>query len=561
MGADNIIKVALPPFVMAPSPRVSRELHFVTVSSAASRSTPDEKERRSLRAFVMRDYLRQKNDPHWKFAPANVAGRMDSHISRFRSTRPTTTTIKPRKRTKKAPKGRESTTSVRRPRPLVPAPVAPGKSLGPLNKPSKQSHLHDLDVLDPFQTFKVDLSHSDDLILLQYYHTSFWANSYACNPEGRWLSVALMDPAIIHATLSLVAIHRRDCFSIDLSKAYFKHRGEAMKIIASRLNDAKESMSDATIGAVSILSSSDNHFEWPSEVQGTHSLGLAELIALRGGIDSLSSNRHIQRVAGWADLLQSAMHGTSLRVKMPSSVAKSSESPRKDVQDLTPGISLRELPQSITDILRQLQTLSSLKRMLISDRNAELCRTFSDLLWQLEYSILGDTGVVAETLWSSQIPLSTHSLTANVVGMAALMFSYSNLRNLAAPILFDKLSGRLRDYLSPGRGPSQSSLKQAEAGDSHYPAPHLGECLEGDELAVLLWVLYHGAQGSRSNRSNKEWFMAQIAQVCWNSAILSHAAMREALLSVIPQAQPSMEVSEEFWEEVEELMVTEMLSM
>lgn len=134
--------------------------------------------------------------------------------------------------------------------------------------------------MDPFQTLSIDLSDLETLSLLQYYHTSFWANLYACNPEGFWLSTALMDPATIHATLSLMAIHQRDMFSYNLSKTYFKHRGEAIKIIAHRLSYPDQAISDATNGAVAILSTSDKEFDWSFEVQKLHSTGLSRLISM-----------------------------------------------------------------------------------------------------------------------------------------------------------------------------------------------------------------------------------------------------------------------------------------
>lgn len=544
----------------SPSTSVKRELHFVTVNGPKSQSNADQKARSSVRAFVMRDYLRQKNNPSWKFAPATVSNRMDSHISRFRSSRPSSAVrVKKRKSTGRRERGVRQ--RPKQQRLLIPAP---SDLYFHLDQTKTDSQLHDLDSIDAFNILTVDLSNSETQSLLQYYQTTFWANSYACNPEGRWISVALMDPAIIHATLSLVAIHRRDLFSVDLSNVYFKHRGEAMKIVRSRLDDPEESLSDATIGAVSILSSSDNHYEWPANTQTIHSQGLARLIDMRGGLESLSSNRHIQRVAGWADLLHSATHGTKPRIEMPERLSTLS---RNEYDSAPPGLEprnapmaivLQDLPANIADSLRELRILSSLKASLISDRSEELCRTFSDLLWKLEYSILDlDEPSTTEASPVLAARPSRSPLTPHVIGIASLLFSYSALRDLAAPVLFDKLSGRLRTYLSAMSLFSQSGLPLE---DEEFQKFSFAASVDGNETSLFLWILYLGWQGSRKDVDIQQWFMRQIAQICWQSEILSYEAATAQIHSVVPQAQELMIISEDFWARVEDALWTEVIS-
>ena len=73
------------------------------------------------------------------------------------------------------------------------------------------------------------------------------------------MSVAISDPAMFHATLCLVALHKvQTRGGPPQSKSYFWHRGEAMRLISQNLADPEKATSDATIGAVSILSASDN---------------------------------------------------------------------------------------------------------------------------------------------------------------------------------------------------------------------------------------------------------------------------------------------------------------
>ena len=87
--------------------------------------------------------------------------------------------------------------------------------------------------------------------------TSFWMNSLAVNPDGRWLSVAAMDTATFHATLSLVALHQSITQGRPISRLYYYHRGAAIRTITSRIAHPAEAISDATIGAVAIMASSD----------------------------------------------------------------------------------------------------------------------------------------------------------------------------------------------------------------------------------------------------------------------------------------------------------------
>jgi hypothetical protein len=49
--------------VMAAPVHSTRLLHFVTIDASNASPNVAAKQRKSLRAFVMRDYLRQKNDP------------------------------------------------------------------------------------------------------------------------------------------------------------------------------------------------------------------------------------------------------------------------------------------------------------------------------------------------------------------------------------------------------------------------------------------------------------------------------------------------------------------
>ena len=77
------------------------------------------------------------------------------------------------------------------------------------------------------------------------------------NPEGKWFTYASTDPAVFHATLSLTAQHRAFAAGNVGLEEYYYHRGEAIRLVTERLGKPDEELSDATIGAVALLASSD----------------------------------------------------------------------------------------------------------------------------------------------------------------------------------------------------------------------------------------------------------------------------------------------------------------
>lgn len=529
---------------MSRSPSQSH-LHFVTITGPSSLLRAESDGHQSLRSLVMQSYARHKNDPNWKFSPASISTDIKTHVSRFK----TAERLKPLKRSKRRRKADSTRNSLVRPRHIASAAPAP--------------QVHDLDMLDPFHTLSVDLSESETLSLLQYYHVSFIANSHACNPEGKWLSTALMDTAILHATLALVAIHWRDKVATDTSSLYFKHRGEAMKIIVRRLSMANHAISDATIGAVALLSSSDNHFEWSSEVQLQHSLGLARLIALRGGMKSLATNRQIQRVAGWADLLHSALHETKPRLDLPFSddmigqyaeEAKDIDQGTRTHQRNSGLVGVQHVPFIIAQTIEILRQLTEMKISLLKDRNQEVCQRFSNLLWRLEYSILAPQ---ASETGANTIQFADHSLGSSMtdcVGTAALILSYSSFRELLAPVLFKKLGNRLLAQLSYTNVLEDFETTEYE-GNSETAGSH---SLSEDELSILLWVLYLGWKCSAKHIANRACFSGHISRVCLQTEVSSDVALLKRLKTVMPHQEFSD--TKELWNEIEQRFMSEVFA-
>ena len=231
-------------------------LHFVDVTVTSSRAVPvrNPEQERSIRAHVMRDYLQQKAKSPKSRNTSSALSRLSDHVNRFRlPSRPD------HKRSRHGSKKLNSDQHASTLKPVVP------KSHQSLHEVVLARSLAN-DTL-PAVPSPINISTPGTLSLLEYYHTSFWDNSLACNPEGKWLSVAVSDSAVLHATLSLVAIHRFQTSGGPQTNSYLWHRGEAMRLVSKSLADPAHATSDATIGAVSILSTSDNSVSLPRDRQ------------------------------------------------------------------------------------------------------------------------------------------------------------------------------------------------------------------------------------------------------------------------------------------------------
>ena len=238
----------------ARKPGQSSKLYFVNVAVRPSRPhfpVREAEAERSIRAHVMRDYLQRKPRPSKCRNTSQAAPRLSDHLTRFRlpvaqenvAHHPRSTKVK----TKETPK---SSSNPRKQKAIIP------------------KHHHNLQddalarSLNSAISFNIpapiDISTLGTSALLEYYHTSFWDNSLTCNPEGQWIAVAISDASMLHATLCLVALHKSQTRQEPLAKSYFWHRGEAMRLISSDLADPDQAVSDATVGAVAVLSASDN---------------------------------------------------------------------------------------------------------------------------------------------------------------------------------------------------------------------------------------------------------------------------------------------------------------
>ena len=234
--------------------RQSLALHFVQVAVTRSRAhypVRDAQEENSIRAHVMKDNLQQKLKSSKPRSTSPAVAKLSDHLIQFRLLSG---------KQKGSHRGTKEAISDKRSSPPSKMRAIMPKDPQILHDVVSAGSLADRILCD----FPSPINSTPGTsALLEYYHHSFWDNSLAVNPEGIWMSVAIADPAMFHATLCLVALHKFQTRGMPQASSYFWHRGEAMRLISQSLADPGQAISDATIGAVSILSASDNSVSRP----------------------------------------------------------------------------------------------------------------------------------------------------------------------------------------------------------------------------------------------------------------------------------------------------------
>lgn len=489
---------------------------------------------------------RQHDTPKRKSSP-NLSTISD-HIGRFRlspkmARKGPSTSGKTRRKT--SPKARAST------RVLVPRDIRILEEPIPLSLP--------IDKLTP-----------GTMTLLEYYHTSFWANSLAVNPEGKWMSVALSDPAMLHATLCLVALHKYQTHHISLANPYFFHRGEAMRLINTRLSEPENATSDNTIGAIAILSTSDNTIAWPTAIQESHMSGLLTLVSLRGGIDGLSSNKHIKRVVAWADVLHATTHNTMPQLGTAKCTTDRDTKPLLNLVKRH-GFSVLNLnaasdeviPKSIQGVFQDLRLLAKAKALLLhtksDDPAAKLRPIFSSVLFRTERRLLelGQGALLTDEYLHEAHEDGLETLfCAEAIKSACLIFTYHGLRDLGfTAAFFEKLVSRLRDALEDvlDHYRQRGARSEVAEGESSEEALLRESGLPVKHLTFVLWLMLNGWKGSglEVQREDREWFMQAAASVCSMARITSAAALGSRIQRVVSLPEYCLDAVNRLWSDIE----------
>lgn len=233
------------------------------------------------------------------------------------------------------------------------------------------------------------------------------------------------------------------------------------------------------------------------------------LVGLRGGIHEMNTNRHIQRVVAWADVLHASAHNARPQLAITQYTAHC------EMQRLKEAVQQHKysrmagqdvIPAYFRQVLEDLQALAAAKLLLTKKAVSnlqELRPVFSSALFMTEHSIL-ELGHTAD---------SSDSVVRNVIYVeaakaAALIFTFDGLRDIAiTAAYFESLIRRLRDGL-------------CEVFDFifHFQNPaYIPE--EIVLVPFLLWLCLNGWKASAiKTRQTDQIFFAEKAAVLCESA-------------------------------------------
>ena len=256
---------------------------------------------------------------------------------------------------------------------------------------------------------------------------------------------------------------------------------------------------------------------WPSMTQTSHLEGMITLVGLRGGLHGMNTNRHIQRVVAWADVLHAAAHNSLPQLGIAQYTAGCEMQCLKDVVKQHHDTRVAAAPDVVVpaffqQVLEDLQTLATARSLLVEEslsNRQEMRPIFSSLLFIAEHRILhlshpaatSTNPAVAETL-----PNSIEAIKA-----ASLIFTSHFLRDIALTAsFFDPLVQRLRDGIS--------GIYPEEKNSPNPAAYHTSSSSDKKVLSapLLLWLYLTGLKACAipPRQPHREFFVNKAAVLC-----------------------------------------------
>lgn len=374
-------------------------------------------------------------------------------------------------------------------------------------------------------------------------NTSYTINSFALNPEGTWISFSFKDPALLHATLGVVALHRDVLTDCEPSPDSLIHKGQAIHAINSRLLSGQPS-SDENLAIVAVLiklevsllhptimTASDLQHGNSQTLHGTsdasklHMKGLMEMLRIRGGLSSLVHNQVLWRVLTWyesiiwtngvtlllthsarIDLLYATMWGSKPCIvpnqPHPGPLAVILEDitfKYLPIAQYTAGPTMLSLNEHINlDVWETLQQVSAAKAKA-SELSLEKRKTISHVIYLVNHRLLMDlpkfnscgASSLYEAFWVAAI-LYLHLIIREIPRMARIHLP---------------LTERLR-----------LSVKRAFA----------TQVIEGQILGFVVWMIFLGAAASPPGESS-DYFINLLALISKTLGIQDKDQLRNRL--------------------------------
>ncbi|OCL15216.1 hypothetical protein AOQ84DRAFT_413343 [Glonium stellatum] len=314
--------------------------------------------------------------------------------------------------------------------------------------------------------------------LLYHYHHEFTQNSFAVNPEGSWYSFAVTDACLLHATLSLVALHYDLGHYMEASFEAAYHQAEAIRLVNECLSNPTAQLTDAIIGSVAILANFET-MNGTIESAAIHMNGLQRMTALRGGLQGFDKNRVLQRVLTWADFCYSTTWDCGPRFPVLSQstaslgmsnhfIATSAGAP------LQPRFS--ELSEIIWDMVEILETLHLISTAISSSQPTNVDRKFvSNSIYLVEHQLISlrQDSTAIRSIMSLEINLS------GPLQYASHLYLHLAIRELPGTAkMHTRLLNRLKDTIP-------TDLDYLIVVTSDFG------------LRLLLWILFIGAAAAR----------------------------------------------------------------
>ena len=238
----------------------------------------------------------------------------------------------------------------------------------------------------------------------------------------------------------------------------------------------------------------------------SHIEGMIKLIGLRGGLQEMKMDRHIQRVVAWADILHAITQNSLPHLEITQDTTYREMERMKNVlgkYHCSKMAAQEFLPKTFQKLLENLEALATAKSLLGKKAVSslpELRLVFSDLLFATEHRVLELGHTTA----------SSPSVIGDVVGVqaikaATLIFTLHGLRDMAiTAAFFDILVWRLRDGLQVIFENDLEDQSSAHLANVRVAAP------------FLLWLCTNGWRvcGIKSRQVDREYFVEKAAVLC-----------------------------------------------
>ena len=281
---------------------------------------------------------------------------------------------------------------------------------------------------------------------------------------------------------------------------------------------------------------------WPSITQTSHIEGMFTLVRLRGGIHGLNTNRHIQRVIAYADVLHAAAHNSLPQLGLAQYTAHSEMQRLKDFakqHGYSRVVGQDAVPAYFQKVLEDLRILAMTKPPLMKEAGPnlqELRPIFSSLLFATEHSIL-ELGHTA----ASSDPVMGNVAGVEAVKAAALIFTFHGLRDIAiTAAFFDSFVRRLREGI---RGVFDDVFQN--------PNP---ACIRDKAVAApfLLWLCLNGWKASaiKTRQTDREFFVAKAAVLCESAEIDSLEELGSHIRRIVSIAEYCIPACVGLWADI-----------